>query len=69
MERAEDSPLHHTQAGRFAVPLSLMRGTQRVEDLALILTADQMEALYEEIGTILHLRGPAGLPPTAEAVS
>jgi hypothetical protein len=54
VERAEGTPLHHTQAGRIAVPLTLMRGTQRVEDLPLVLPAEQMEAFYKEIGAILY---------------
>ncbi|WP_261399366.1 hypothetical protein [Streptomyces misionensis] len=44
-----------------------MRGAQRVEDLALVLTADQMEAFYEEIGAILYPRRVVG--PAAEAAS
>ncbi len=69
VERAEGTPLTHTQAGRIAVPLSLMRGTQRVEDLALVLTAEQMEAFYEEIGAILYPRRAPEPAPAAEAAS
>jgi hypothetical protein len=69
VERAEGTPLHHTEAGRIAVPLSLMRGTQRVEDTALVLTAEQMEAFYEEIGAILYPRCVANPAPAAEAAS
>jgi hypothetical protein len=69
VERAEGSPLHHTQAGRIAIPLILMRGAQRVEDLALVLTAEQMEAFYEEIGAVLFPRRAADSAPAAEAAS
>ncbi|MFG2691733.1 hypothetical protein ACGFWG_37180 [Streptomyces sp. NPDC048405] len=46
-----------------------MRGTKRVEDLALVLTAEQMEAFYEEIGAILYPRRVADPAPVAEAAS
>jgi hypothetical protein len=69
VERAEGSPLHHTQAGRIAVPLRLMRAAQRVGDLALVLTAEEMEAFYEEIGTILYPRRGVDPAPSAEAAS
>ncbi|MFF7452195.1 MULTISPECIES: hypothetical protein [unclassified Streptomyces] len=69
VERAEGKPLHHTKAGRIAVPLHLMRGTQRVDDLALVLTAEQMEAFYEEIGEILYPPRAANPAPAAEAAS
>ncbi|MDX3321154.1 hypothetical protein PV415_30045 [Streptomyces sp. ME03-5684b] len=46
-----------------------MRGTKRVEDLALVLTAEQMEAFYEEIGAILYPRRVADPAPAAEAAS
>jgi hypothetical protein len=69
VERAEDSPLHHTQAGRIAVPLALMRGAQLVERLALVLTAEQMESFYDEIGSILYRRRSAESAPSAGAAS
>lgn len=69
VERAEGSPLHHTQAGRIAVPLRLMRGAEEVGGLALVLTAEQMEAFYEEIGAILYPRRVVDPAPAAEAAS
>jgi hypothetical protein len=46
-----------------------MRGAQRVEDLALVLTAEKMEAFYEEIGTVLFPRRAADPAPAAEVAS
>ncbi|MFD9441831.1 hypothetical protein ACFWBR_27260 [Streptomyces sp. NPDC060006] len=69
VERAEGSPLHHTQAGRIAVPLALMRGAQLIERLALVLTAEQMESFYEEIGEILYRRRSTESAPAAGAAS
>lgn len=68
VERTEGRPVHHTQAGRIAVPLSLFRGAEAVEDLVLVLTAEQMEGFYEEIGAILYPRRSI-TAPAAEAVS
>lgn len=68
IERAEGPP-HHTQAGRIAIPLTLMRGAHRVEDLALVLTADEMEAFHEEIGAILYPCRSADPAPVTEAAS
>jgi hypothetical protein len=69
VERAEGKQLHLTQAGRIAVPLDLMRGAQRVESLELILTAEQTEAFYEEIGAVLYPSRTGVRAPSAEAAS
>ncbi|MFE1289660.1 hypothetical protein [Streptomyces sp. NPDC058751] len=46
-----------------------MRGTKRVDGLALVLTAEQTEAFYEEIGAILYPRRVVDPTPAAEAAS
>ncbi|MGW0825214.1 hypothetical protein [Streptomyces sp. NPDC002845] len=69
VERAEGRPVHLTQAGRIAVPLALIRGSEPVEDVALVLPAEQMEAFYEEIGAILYKHRSANSAPAAEAAS
>ncbi|MGP3950937.1 hypothetical protein [Streptomyces sp. 7N604] len=54
IERAEGRPVHHTEAGRIAVPLTLMRGAEPVEDIVLVLTAEQTEAFHGELGELLY---------------
>ncbi|MFD7014020.1 hypothetical protein [Streptomyces sp. NPDC059928] len=53
-ERAAGREVHHTQAGRIAVPLTLLRGGRPVEDLALVLTAEEAAAFYLELGKVLY---------------
>lgn len=67
VERTEDRPVHHTQAGRIAVPLSLFRGTEPVEDVVLVLTAERMEDFYNEIGALLYPRRSVTVPATEAA--
>ncbi|MEU1457351.1 hypothetical protein [Streptomyces avermitilis] len=69
VERTEGRPVHHTQAGRIAVPLVVMRGTEAVGDAPLVLTAGQTEVFYEEIGALLYPSRATESAPAAEAAS
>jgi hypothetical protein len=55
IQRAEGRAAHHTQAGRIAIPLLALRGTEHVEDVVLVLTAEETAALFLELGDVLYL--------------
>ncbi|MEU8911758.1 hypothetical protein [Streptomyces nigrescens] len=63
VERTADRPVHLTQAGRIAVPLTVTCGGTAVEIASLVLTAEQTEEFYRELGGVLHPR------PSTEAAS
>ncbi|MEU9168515.1 hypothetical protein AB0D34_12080 [Streptomyces sp. NPDC048420] len=46
-----------------------MSGAETVEVVALVLTAEQTESFYEEIGAVLYPSRSAESAPTAEAAS
>ncbi|MET8676118.1 hypothetical protein ABZW18_00550 [Streptomyces sp. NPDC004647] len=54
IQRTEGRAAHHTQAGRIAVPLTLLRGAEHVEDVVLVLTAEETAAFHLELGNVLY---------------
>lgn len=60
VERTSDKGLHHTQAGRLALPLSLHEGDSHCGDLLLIMTAEEAETLYAELGLLLYPKATEG---------
>jgi hypothetical protein len=62
LQRADGRAAHHTQAGRIAIPLTLLSGTEPVEEVVLVLTAEETAAFHLELGNVLY-------PPAEGAAS
>lgn len=54
IQRAPDTDIHLTHAGRVALPLALFHGEAPFGSLPLVVTAEEAEALYVELGRLLH---------------
>ncbi|WP_435127739.1 hypothetical protein [Actinacidiphila sp. bgisy144] len=45
--------VHHTRAGRLALPLSLFQGGNHRADVSLVMTAKEAETLVSELSSLL----------------
>lgn len=55
-------PMERTNAGRFSLPLRLLRDGEHVDDAALVLSGDEAEQLLVDLSQMLS--GSASAPPT-----
>jgi hypothetical protein len=55
LERIPGLAVHHTQAGRLAIPLELTRhGESETHSALFVLTADEAQTLYDELRLLLN---------------
>jgi hypothetical protein len=54
IQRTADQGVHHTHAGRLALPLSLFQGEDHRADVPLVMTAKEAETLVTELTRLLR---------------
>ncbi|MFD9562187.1 hypothetical protein [Streptomyces sp. NPDC059994] len=54
LRRIGSRSVHHTHAGRIAVPLEILHDARDAEELPLILSADEAAVLHAELGRVLY---------------
>ena len=54
IQRTAKTDVHHTHAGRVALPLSVFQGADHCADVPLVMTAEEAESLYAELGSLLY---------------
>ncbi|MEV0444957.1 hypothetical protein AB0I84_38520 [Streptomyces spectabilis] len=59
-------PVERTNAGRFAVPLRLLRNGEHIDDTDLVLSGDEAEGLLGDLSRLLS--GATPTPPTLDTV-